>query len=92
MSEYIFRTNEITIPGRHGDCNGNSFLFLVVAIDFVIIDYWLWFRLLLLFLEPAEAKEENIRSVSVVDTDSIGLVNNGVRTHERNGIADDTRM
>jgi hypothetical protein len=83
--------NWFIIPG-HSDWNRSIFLFLVVAVDFVIIDYWRWFRLLLFFLEPAEAKEENIWSVSVVDTNSIGLVNNGVRTHECNGIADNTRM
>jgi hypothetical protein len=74
--------NRIIIPGGYGDWNRNIFLFLVViAVEFIIIDYWLRFRLLLLFLEPAKAKENNIWSVSVVDTDSIGLVNDGVRSH-----------
>jgi hypothetical protein len=85
--------NRIIIPGGYGDWNRNIFLFLVViAVEFIIIDYWLWFRLLLLFLEPAEAKEDNIWSVSVINTNSIGLVNDGVSTHEPNGIADDIHM
>jgi hypothetical protein len=49
--------NRIIIPGGCGDWNWNIFLFLVViAVEFIIIDYWLWFRLLLFFLEPAKAK------------------------------------
>jgi hypothetical protein len=79
----------IVIPGRRYG-NWNIFL-LVIVLEFVIIDR-LWLRLLLLFLEPAEAKEDHIWSVSIVDTDSIGLVNGGVRTHEPNGIADDIHM
>jgi hypothetical protein len=79
------------IPG-HSDWNRNGFLFLVVTVEFVIIDYWLWFRLLLFFLEPAEAKEDHVWSVSVIYTDSIGLVNDGVRTHESNGRVDDSHM
>jgi hypothetical protein len=77
--------NRIIIPRGY---DNNIFLVVVVVViivEFVIID-WLWFRLLLLFLEPAEAKEDYIWSVSVVHTDSIGLVNDGVRTHEPKGI------
>jgi hypothetical protein len=73
--------NRIIIPGRRYG-NWNVFLFLVVTVEFIIIDYWLWFRLLLFFLEPAETKEDYIWSVSVVDTNSIGLMNDGVRSHE----------
>jgi hypothetical protein len=84
--------NRIILPGGYGDWNWNIFLFLVViAVEFIIIDYLLRFRLLLL-LEPAKAKEDSIRSVSVVDTNSIGLVKDGVINHERNGIADNIRM
>jgi hypothetical protein len=65
--------------------------FLVIVLEFVIID-WLWFWLILLFLEPAEAKEDHMWSVSVVDTDSIGLVNSAVRTHEPNGSVEHAHM
>jgi hypothetical protein len=40
---------------RHSDWIKSIFI-LIVVINFVIVD-WPWFLLLLLFLEPAEAKE-----------------------------------
>jgi hypothetical protein len=48
-------------------------MFRFVVIEFVIIELSWWFRLLLLFLEPAEAKEEYIRSYSVIHTNDIAL-------------------
>jgi hypothetical protein len=56
---------------RHGDWIKSIFL-LIVVIDFVIVD-WSWFLLLLLFLEPAEAKEENKWSYSVIHTDNVAV-------------------
>jgi len=73
---------------RHSDWIKSIFL-LIVVINFVIVD-WPWFLLLLLFLEPAEAKEENKWSYSVVYTDNIALDNNRISTHEPNGIVENT--
>jgi hypothetical protein len=66
---------------RYGDWIKNAFFLLVLK--FIIID-WPWFLFLLLCLEPAEAKEENILSCSVVYTDNVSLENkyNRVRSHE----------
>ncbi|KAG1726840.1 hypothetical protein EDB19DRAFT_207451 [Suillus lakei] len=63
------------IPGRrHNDSINNIFLLFVVLKFVIIYRSWIWL-LLLLLLEPTEAKEENIRSCSVVHTDNIGLAN-----------------
>jgi len=48
-------------------------MFRFAVIEFVIIELLWWFRLLLLFLEPAEAKEEHIWSYSVIHTNNIAL-------------------
>jgi hypothetical protein len=56
---------------RHSGWIKSIFL-LIIVINFIIID-WPWFLLLLLFLEPAEAKEENKWPYSVVYTDNIAV-------------------
>jgi hypothetical protein len=82
--------NRFSIPRRrHGNSTNNIF-FLFVVVEFVIID-WPWFLLLLLFLEPAEAKKENKWSYSIVHTDNIALDNDRVRIHEPNGVVKNTR-
>jgi hypothetical protein len=48
-------------------------MFRFVVIEFVIIELLWWFQLLLLFLEPAEAKEEYIWSCSIIHTNNITL-------------------
>jgi hypothetical protein len=53
-----------------------------VVIKLVVIDWSLWIRLLLLFLEPAEAKEDHIGSYSVVLTNSIALAKDMVRYYK----------
>jgi hypothetical protein len=55
---------------RHCGWSRNNILFVVLK--FVIID-WRLRNFLLLFLEPAEAKEENVWSFSIVYTNNIGL-------------------
>jgi hypothetical protein len=64
--------NKFSLPGRR-HCHWIRNVFLFVALKFVIIDRRLRNFLLLLFLEPAEAKEENVRSFSIVHTNNIGL-------------------
>jgi hypothetical protein len=82
--------NRFIIPRRrHGNWINNIF-FLFIIVKFVVID-WPWLLLLLLFLEPAEAKEENKRPYSVVHTNNIALDNDAVRIHEPNGIVENTR-
>jgi hypothetical protein len=43
-----------------------------LIIDFIVID-WSWWIGLLLFLEPAEAKEEYVGSYSIIHTNNITL-------------------
>jgi hypothetical protein len=63
-------------------------MFRLVIIKFIVIDWSLWIRLLLLFLEPAEAKEEHVGSYSVVLTNSIALVKDMVRYYKLEMIAE----
>jgi hypothetical protein len=75
---------------RH--CNWIRNVPLFVVLKFVIIDRRLRKFFLLLFLEPAEAKEENVWSFSIVHTNNIGLENEKMRIHKCNGIAENKRM
>jgi hypothetical protein len=54
----------------------------LVIIEFVIIDRPWWIRLLLLLLEPAEAKEEHVGTYSIIHTNSIALAKNTVRYYK----------
>jgi hypothetical protein len=65
------------LPRRHRRIHHHRLLAVVPASSFL--------------LEPAKAKEDYMWSVSVVDTDSISLLN-GVRSHEPNGSVDNSRM
>ncbi|KAG1726112.1 hypothetical protein EDB19DRAFT_1753542 [Suillus lakei] len=59
---------------RHGDSIKTiKIIFLLFIVVKLVIIYWPWIQLLLLLLKPAEAKEENTRSCSVVHTDNVGV-------------------
>lgn len=73
-------------PGRRqGNCIKN-----ILVLELVIVD-WQLLHLLLSFLEPAEAKEENKLPFSVVHTNNISLPNDVVKTHESNRIVENKR-
>jgi hypothetical protein len=64
----------------------------LIIIEFVVIDYWWWIRLLLRLLKPAEAKEEYIGSYSIVHTNSIGLAKDTIRYYKPDMMTENARM